>query len=101
MDGRMNDLMSGRTLRADETLKVGEFALIPVAEVHSFSMVRGETATFAGTKRANAVVAVGPGGAVALDVGGEEVSLDELLAEVPGLKELVARALRSEEEGRG
>ena len=90
-----------RSLVADEPLRVGELSLIPVAEVHSLSMVLGERAAFAGTKRAKAVVAVGPGGAVALGVGGEKVSLDELLDEVPGLKELIAGALRSEEEKRG
>ena len=88
-------------LKADEPLKVGELSLIPVAEVHSFSMIRGEAATFAGTKRPKAVVAVGPGGAMALDVGGKGVTLDELLDEVSGLKELVAGALQSEEKRKG
>jgi hypothetical protein len=77
-------------IKADDPLKVGDITLRPVAEVHSFSNVRGERAAFAGRKRATAVVALGPWGTVALNVEGEVVSLPGLLDEVSGLKELVA-----------
>ena len=88
--------MSQPHLQADDPLLVGEMTLIPVAEVFSFSMVRGERASFAASKRPKAVVALGPWGVVALDVEGEEVSLEELADEVPGLRELVARNVGSE-----
>ena len=78
------------TLAVDDPLKVGDATLIPVVEVFSFSKVRGERAAFAARKRAKAVVALGPWGVVALDVEGEEISLQELADEVSGLKELVA-----------
>ena len=76
-------------LQADDPLKVGDTTLIPVVEVFSFSKVQGERAAFAARKRAKAVVALGPWGVVALDVEGEEISLQELADEVSGLKELV------------
>lgn len=75
--------------------------LIPVAEVSSFSMVQGERAAFAARKKVKAVVALGPWGAVALNIGGEEVSLQELTDEVSGLKELVAWIGGSEPGGEG
>lgn len=82
--------MNRRRLQADDPLRVGRATIIPVAEVRSFSMVLGEKATFAARKRAKAVVVLGPWGAVALNVEGEEVSLRELVGEVSGLKELMA-----------
>ena len=82
--------MNHSLLKADDPIRVGDATLIPVAEVFSFSDVRGERAAFAGGKRAAAVVALGPWGAVALNVQGEEVSLPELLDEVSGLRELMA-----------
>jgi hypothetical protein len=88
-------------LEADDPLKVGDLTLIPVAEVRSFSNVRGERAAFAGRKRATAVVALGPWGVVALNVEGEVVSLPELLDEVSGLKELVAGIQGSEVRSKG
>jgi len=77
-------------LQADDPLSVGEMTLIPVAEIYSFSMVLGERAAFVARKRPKAVVALGPRGAVALSVEGEEISLEELAAGVPGLRKLVA-----------
>jgi hypothetical protein len=82
--------MSRKWLQADDPLRMGKATIIPVAEVRSFSMVRGEVATFAARKRPKAVVVLGPWGAVALNVEGEEVSLQELADEVSGLKELMA-----------
>ncbi len=82
--------MNRSRLQADDPLRVGETTLIPVVEVFSFSMVQGERAAFAARKRPKAVVVVGPRGAVALSVEGEEVSLEELADEVSGLGELVA-----------
>lgn len=93
--------MNRSLLKADDPLKVGDITLIPVAEVRSFSNVRGERAAFAGRKRATAVVVLGPSGAVALNVEGEVVSLKELLNEVSGLKELVAGVKESEVVGKG
>jgi hypothetical protein len=93
--------MNHRELKADNPLNVGDITLIPVAEVHSFSMVQGERAAFAGRKRAKAVVALGPWGTVALNIEGEEVSLKELLDEVSGLKELVAGIQGSEVGDKG
>jgi hypothetical protein len=88
-------------LKADDPLKVGDITLIPVAEVHSFSNVRGERAAFAGRKRAKAVVVIGPWGAVALNVEGEELSLSELLNEVSGLKERITGVKEAEARGKG
>lgn len=88
-------------LGADDPLKVGELTLVPVSEFHSFSMVSGDGGSFVGMKRAKAVVALGPWGAVALDLDGEVLSLEELLDEVPGLKELVAEAGRSVTKDKG
>jgi hypothetical protein len=93
--------MNHRELKADNPLNVGDITLIPVAEVHSFSMVQGEKAAFAARKRAKAVVALGPWGTVALNVEGEVVSLPELLDEVSGLKELVAGIQGSEVGDKG
>lgn len=89
--------MNRRALAAEEPLCVGEITLIPVAEVRSSSFVRNDGWAFVGTKRAEAVVAVGPWGVIALDISGKEAPLDELLEEVPGLVELVAWAHREEE----
>ena len=86
--------MNRRRLQADDPLTVGETTLIPVAEIFSFSMVQGERAAFAASKRPKAVVVLGPWGAVALSVEDEEVSLEELADEVSGLGELVARFRR-------
>ncbi|UEC43349.1 MAG: hypothetical protein METHAR1v1_1310011 [Methanothrix sp.] len=77
-------------LGADGPLQVGEVTLVAVSEFHSSSMVGGDGGSFVGMKRAKAVVALGPRGAVALDIDGEAISLEELLDEVPGLREVVA-----------
>jgi hypothetical protein len=90
-------MMNRRSLAADLPLRVGEVTIIPVAEVQSLSYLRGGTGSFAGRKRAAAVVALGPWGSIALDISGEEAPLDELLAEVPGLEEVVAGARREAE----
>lgn len=88
-------------LGADDPMKVGEVTLVPVWEFHSYSMVRGDGGSFVGMKRAKAVVALTPRGAVALDLEGGALSLNELLDEVPGLKELVAEADLSVTEEKG
>ncbi len=96
--------MNRTEIKADDPLTVGDITLIPVVEVHSFSNVQGERAAFAAKKKATAVVALGPWGAMALSAEGEEVSLPELLNEVSGLRELVAGIGGSEpgtEENKG
>ena len=87
--------MNRMTLAVDDPLKIGDATLIPVVEVFSFSKVQGERAAFAARKRAKAVVALGPWGAVALDVSGEALSLRELLDRVAGLEERMAEVKRS------
>jgi hypothetical protein len=82
-------------LGADDPLRVGDLALIPVSEFHSFSTVVDGGGSFVGMKRAKAVVALGPWGAVALDVSGEALSLRELLDRVAGLEERMAEVKRS------
>jgi hypothetical protein len=82
-------------LGADDPLKVGDLALIPVSEFHSFSTVVDGGGSFVGMKRAKAVVALGPWGAVALDVSGEALSLRELLDRVPDLEVRMAEVERS------
>jgi len=88
-------------LGADDPMKVGEVTLVPVWEFHSSSMVRGDGGSFVGMKRAKAVIALGPRGAVALDLDGGALCLNELLDEVPGLKEQMAEAGRSVTEEKG
>ncbi len=93
--------MDRKELEAEGPLKVGDTTLIPLTEVRSFSAVRGEGAAFAFRKMATGVVAIGPWGALALDIEGEEVSLEELMAEVAGLKELLAGFRGSEVGDKG
>jgi hypothetical protein len=90
-----------RELIADDPLQIGDIILIPVAEVSSFSNVKGEMAAFAARKRAKAVVALGPQGAVALSLDGAEISLSELADKVSGLDELMAEIRGSEVEDKG
>ncbi|NLX39109.1 MAG: hypothetical protein A4E50_01661 [Methanosaeta sp. PtaB.Bin087] len=91
-------MLNRRALAAGEPLCVGEITLIPVAEVCSSSFVQDDVGTFVGTKRAEAVVAVGPWGAIALDVHGRERPLGDLLEEALGLEELVLEASSSRRE---
>ncbi|MDF0591923.1 hypothetical protein [Candidatus Methanocrinis natronophilus] len=81
-------------LGADDPVKIGEVTLVPIWEFHSSSMVRGDGGSFVGMKRAKAVVALGPRGALALDLDGEVLSLEELLDEVPRLRGMVTGAGR-------
>jgi hypothetical protein len=68
---------------------IAGITLIPVAEIllHSWECKGG--ISFLGTKQPLSVIVISPSEKKAFKVSGEEVPLDKLMQEVPGIKELL------------
>jgi len=78
-------------LRIGTAVIVGGFELIPIERTHLLGdIIAGAVALFAAKAPAAIVIRFGPNG-WALDLDGRETPLEDLLREVPGLRERVAQ----------
>jgi hypothetical protein len=78
-----------KTLRMGTPVTIGDLELIPVEATHiDASRAAGALVGFA-SKSAAAIVVRSRAGAWALSPEGDEASLEELVREVPGLRERV------------
>ena len=70
-------------------IAVGAVTLIPVAEVSLNCWRSGGGISFFGAKQPVSVIVVSPAAKRAFRITGEEVQLDQLIREVPGMKEIL------------
>lgn len=80
-------------LQADPPITVAGITLIPIAKVRIESERRTHACRFGVVKEAVAVVICEAGSVRVVDVEAQERSLDELIAQVPGLKRRLGSAL--------
>ena len=74
-------------IAVDKPVSVAGITLIPVSKVLYWSARRGTA--FFGAKHPVAVVVVSPSGKKALKLTGEEVPLEELMREFPGIRKVM------------
>jgi len=83
--------MEKTEVRIDNLVAFAGITLIPVTEV-SLHYWRGKGGiSFFGVKQPIGVVVVSPSAKRAFRITGEEVSLDQLILEVPGIREVLQR----------
>jgi len=81
--------MERKEVRLDNPVAFGGITLIPVTKV-SLNCWRGKGGiSFFGVKQPIGVVVVSPSAKRAFRITGEEVSLDQLILEVPSIKEVL------------
>ncbi len=73
----------------------GEVTVFPVAEVSLSHRRIGDGISFYGAKRPVSLVVVSPSGSRAFRITGEEVTLDQLIQEVPGIEEALPYAAQA------
>lgn len=83
--------MEKKEVRIDNPVSVAGVTIIPVTKV-SLNYQRGNNGIlFSGAKQPIGVVVVSPSAKKAFRITGEEVSLDQFLQEVPGIKDILER----------
>ena len=83
--------MEKKEVTIGKPVTVAGVTLIPVVEVSLNYWHGNGGASFFSVKQPVAVVVVSPLAKRAFRITGEEVSLDQLIQEVPGMKEILAR----------
>ncbi len=81
--------MEKEEVRIEASVAVAGVTLIPIAKASLSCWYRKGRLSFLGTKQPVSVVVVSPQAKKAFRISGEEVSLDQLTEEVPGLKEIL------------
>lgn len=79
--------MEKKEVAIDNPLTVAGITLIPITEISLHSWQRKGGISFLGMKQPLSVVVISPSGKKAFKVSGEEVLLDQLIEEIPILKE--------------
>jgi hypothetical protein len=83
--------MEKKEIEISHPVTAGGVTLIPITKT-SLNFWYGKSGlAFFGVKQPFNVVVVSPSAKKAFGISGEEVRLDQLITEVPGLKELLAR----------
>jgi len=82
--------MEKKEVEIDNPVTVAGVTLIPVVKVSSNYWRRNSSLSFFGVKQPIGVVVVSPSAKRAFRMTGEEVPLDQLIQEVPGIKEVLA-----------
>ena len=75
----------------DNPVTIAGVTLIPVVRVSQSQWQGNSGISFMGFKQPLSVVVVSPSAKKAFRMTGEEVPLDQLIQEVPGVKEVIAR----------
>jgi len=84
--------MEKQEVIVDSPVTAGGVTVIPVVEVSlSHWRIKGGI-SFYGAKRPVSLVVISPAGKRAFRITGEEVALNQLVQEVPGIKEVLAVA---------
>ena len=81
--------MEKEKITIEAPLAVAGVTLIPVAKVSLNSWHRKDRLSFFGIKQPVSMVVVSPQAKRAFRIDGEEISLDQLMKEVPGMKEIL------------
>ena len=81
--------MEAKKVIIDNPVAVAGVTLIPVAKVSLNSWHSNRGSSFFGVKQPIGVVVVSPSARQAFRITGEEVSLDQFIQEVPGIKEIL------------
>lgn len=81
--------MEKKEIRIDNPVAVAGITLIPVTKVSLNYWSGNGGISFFGVKQPASVVVVSPSAKRAFRITGEEVSLDQLIQEVPGIKEIL------------
>lgn len=81
--------MEKKEITIDNPVAVGELTLIPVVQVSSSYWWAGGGASLFGIKQPVAVVMISMSAKRAFRITGEEVSLDQLIQEFSGIKEML------------
>ncbi|MFC1892773.1 hypothetical protein ACFLYR_01875 [Chloroflexota bacterium] len=81
--------MEKKEVAIGRPVAVAGATLIPVAEVSVRCWRRRGVISFFGARKPGSVVVVTPLGKRAFHVTGEEVALDQLIREVPGIEEVL------------
>ena len=82
--------MEKNEVRIENTVTVAEVKLIPLTKVSlNYQYGKGHTAFF-GIKQPVAIVAVSTSAQRAFRINGEEIPLDQLMQEVPSIREILA-----------
>ncbi len=81
--------MEKKEVEIGNPVTIAGITLIPVIEISRHSWHRKGGISFFGLKQPLSVVVISPSAKKAFKISGEEVPLDELTQEVPGMKELL------------
>jgi len=82
--------MEKKEVELDNPIVVAGVTLIPVARVSLNYQRSNGIISFLGVKQPVGVVVVSPSTRRAFSINGEELSLDQFVEEVPGMKEILA-----------
>ena len=83
--------MEKKEVRIENSVAVAGVTVIPVTKVSLNYWRSNSSISFFGVKQLVSVVVVSPLAKKAFRITGEEVSLDQLIQEVPGIKEILER----------
>jgi hypothetical protein len=81
--------MERKEVEIGSPVTIAGITLVPVTGISLHSWRCKDGISFLGTKQPLSVVVISPSEKKAFRVSGEEVPLDELIQEVPGIKELL------------
>jgi len=81
--------MEKKEVETGNPVTIAGITLIPVTEISVHSWQRKGSISFFGVKQPLSVVVISPSEKKAFRVSGEEVPLDELIQEVPGVKKFL------------
>ena len=82
--------MEKKEVEIGNPVTIAGITLIPVAEISLHSWQRKGGISFLGTKQPLSVIVISPSEKKAFKVSGEEVPLNELLQELPGIKKFLS-----------
>ena len=81
--------MEKKEVAIGNPVTIAGITLIPVTEISLHSWQRKGGISFLGIKQPLSIVVISPLEKKAFKISGEEVPLDQLIAEVPGVKKLL------------
>jgi hypothetical protein len=81
--------MEKKEVEIGNPVTIAGITMIPITEISLHSWKRKGGISFLGTKQPLSVIVISPSEKKAFKVSGEEVPLDELLQELPGIKKLL------------
>ncbi len=83
--------MDKKEVAINNPVTVAGVTLIPIVEISQNYWQGNRGISFMGVKQPVSVIVVSPSAKRAFRMTGEEVPLDQLIQEVPGVKEILAR----------